>query len=57
MAVDDDQVRRTAVNILTRQTANPDVRAALETLLEEDPAFALQHNVAAALERAQRQSL
>jgi hypothetical protein len=57
MAVDDDQVRRLAMIILMQQAANPDVRAALETLVNEDPAFALQHNVAAALERAQRQSL
>jgi hypothetical protein len=52
MEVDDSNVRLSALSMLTPQAANPQVRAVLENVLEEDPELAEQAGVAEALERA-----
>jgi hypothetical protein len=53
MQVDDDNIRKNAMSMLTNEVDHPEVRALLEAVLEDDPELAAMYSVAQALERAQ----
>jgi hypothetical protein len=53
MQLDDDNIRRNALNMLTNQVDRSEVRLLLEAVLEDDPELAAMYSVAQALERAQ----